>query len=52
MSSQQLADLLLHHWWNLWPLPPAERMARIEQIEADYLQEEILRRVAEEMAHV
>jgi hypothetical protein len=22
MTSQQLADELLHHWRNLWPLPP------------------------------
>lgn len=50
MSSQQLADILLAQWQLLWPLSPAERIKRIEQIEADYLQEETLKRVAEEMA--
>lgn len=34
MSSQQRADVLLSHWQNLWPLPPAERIKRIDEISA------------------
>jgi hypothetical protein len=36
MSSQQLADILLAQWQLLWPLPPAERIKRIEEIRLDY----------------
>ena len=32
MTSQQLADRLLAEWQTLWPLPAAERIARIEEI--------------------
>jgi hypothetical protein len=52
MSSQQLADILLAQWQLLWPLPPAERIKRIDEIERDYLFEEKMRLVSEEMAHV
>ena len=36
MSSQQLADILLAQWQLLWPLPPAERIKRIDEVRADY----------------
>jgi hypothetical protein len=36
MTSQQFADVLLAHWQNLWPLPPAERIKRIEELRLDY----------------
>ena len=36
MSSQQLADILLAQWQLLWPLPPAERIKRIDEIRQDY----------------
>jgi len=49
MSSQQLADILLAQWQLLWPLPPAERIERIDQIRQDYEFEEQLRAVAHEM---
>lgn len=49
MTRQQFADVLLAHWRNLWPLPPAERMERIAQIEADMIFEEQLQCVSEEM---
>jgi hypothetical protein len=49
MTNQQFADVLLHHWQNLWPLPPAERMARIEEIRLDYNYERVLSDVAVEM---
>lgn len=45
-TSQQLADVLLHHWQNLWPLPPAERMKRIDEITQDYEYERLLDDVA------
>jgi hypothetical protein len=50
MSSQQLADILLAQWQLLWPLPPAERIKRIDEIRADYEFEDQLRLVSEEMA--
>ncbi len=49
MTSQQLADELLMHWRLLWPLPPAERLARIDEIAADLTFEEQLRLVSAEM---
>lgn len=49
MSSQQLADVLLAHWQLLWPLPPAERIKKIDEIRADYEFEEKLQGVAREM---
>lgn len=49
MTSQQKADLLLAHWRLLWPLPAAERIKMIEQIELDYNFEEQLGLVAKEM---
>lgn len=52
MSSQQLADILLAQWQLLWPLPPAERIKRIDEVRADYEFEIALRLVSEEMAHV
>jgi len=48
-TSQQLADVLLHHWQNLWPLPPAERMKRIDEIRKDYEYEHLLNVVATSM---
>lgn len=48
-TSQQYADELLHHWQLLWPLPAAERIKRIDDIKADYLFEQELRVVAQEM---
>ncbi len=50
MSSQQLADILLAQWQLLWPLPPAERMKRIEETRLDYEFEEQLKSVEQEMA--
>lgn len=49
MTSQQLADELLTHWRLLWPLPPAERMERIDQIAKDLDFENQLKAVAVEM---
>jgi hypothetical protein len=45
-TSQQLADVLLHHWQNLWPLPPAERIKRIDEITKDYEYEHLLNNIA------
>lgn len=45
-TSQQLADVLLHHWQNLWPLPPAERIKRIDEIRLDHEYEHLLDVVA------
>ena len=50
MTRQQFADVLLSHWRNLWPLPPAERMERIAEIEADMIFAEELRAVDDEMS--
>ena len=50
MTSQQLADILLAQWQLLWPLPPAERIKVIEEIQADYEYEEQLNLVREEMS--
>jgi hypothetical protein len=47
MSSQQLADILLAQWQLLWPLPPAERMKKIDELRADYEFEEQLNMVRE-----
>jgi hypothetical protein len=52
MSSQQLADILLAQWQLLWPLPPAERIKRIDEIRADYEFEEQLHAVKDEMERV
>jgi hypothetical protein len=49
MSSQQLADILLAQWQLLWPLPPAERIKRIDEIRQDYEFEEQLHAVTREM---
>ena len=46
MTNQQLADVLLSHWQNLWPLPPAERIKRIDEIKQDYEYEHLLDDVA------
>jgi hypothetical protein len=46
MTSQQFADVLLHHWQNLWPLPPAERIKRIDEIRQDHEYEHLLDVVA------
>jgi hypothetical protein len=51
MTSQQLADELLHHWRNLWPLPAAERIKRIDEIRFDLEFEEQLKAVSTEMAN-
>ena len=45
-TSQQLADVLLHHWQNLWPLPPAERIKRIDEITQDHEYERLLDDIA------
>ena len=50
MTSQHLADELLHHWQNLWPLPAAERIKRIDEIRQDIEFEEKMRGVEREMA--
>lgn len=50
MTRQQLADCLLAHWQLLWPLPPAERMARIAEIEADMIFAEEMQAVDDEMS--
>jgi hypothetical protein len=52
MSSQQLADILLAQWQLLWPLPPAERIKRIEEIRLDYEYSEQMYCVEKEMADV
>jgi hypothetical protein len=49
MTNQELANVLLHHWQLLWPLPPAERIRRIDAIRADLEYQEQLRAVAEQM---
>ena len=49
MTSQQLADELLMHWRLLWPLAPAERIKRIDEIKADLILEEQLAEVREIM---
>jgi hypothetical protein len=49
MSSQQLADILLAQWQLLWPLPPAERLKRIDEIRKDYEFHEQLHAVNTEM---
>lgn len=51
MNSQQLADTLLSHWQNLWPLPAAERIKRIDEIRADLEFEQQLSAVSVEMAN-
>jgi hypothetical protein len=51
MNSQQLADELLMHWRLLWPLSPAERMERINQIADDLLFEEQIKAVSIEMSN-
>jgi len=38
--------VLLHHWQNLWPLPPAERIKRIDEITKDHEYERLLNDVA------
>lgn len=49
MTLQQKTDVLLAHWRLLWPLPAAERIKMIEQIELDYLFEERLSLVSHAM---
>jgi len=49
MTSQQLADELLHHWQLLWPLPAAERIKRIDDIGKDLEFECVLKLVTVEM---
>jgi hypothetical protein len=49
MTNQQLADILLAQWQLLWPLPPAERIKRIDEVRRDYEFEQQLRDVAKEM---
>jgi hypothetical protein len=50
MSSQHLADELLHHWQLLWPLPASERIKRIDEIRQDIEFEEKMRGVEREMS--
>ena len=49
MTSQELGDVLLSHWQNLWPLSPAERIKQIDEIAADLTFEEQMRLVTREM---
>lgn len=49
MTSQQFGDELLRHWQLLWPLPAAERIERIKQIELDLDFREQLQAVTEIM---
>jgi hypothetical protein len=51
MTSQEFADVLLSHWRNLWPLPAAERIKRIDEIRLDMEFEEQLAAVSVEMAN-
>ncbi len=51
MTSQQFADELLSHWRNLWPLPAAERIKRIDEIRQDMEFENQLSLVSIEMAN-
>jgi hypothetical protein len=51
MTNQQLADELLIHWRLLWPLSPADRMERINQIADDLVFEMQLKAVSTEMAN-
>lgn len=48
-DSQHLADLLAAQWHLLWPLAPAERIRRIDEIRADLEYEGQLRLVSEQM---
>lgn len=50
MNSQQLADCLLHHWQNLWPLPAAERIKRIDELRLDMTYQIQIEEVTREMA--
>jgi hypothetical protein len=49
-DSQHLADLLAAHWHLMWPLDPAERIRRINEVRADLEYELELRLVFEHMA--
>jgi hypothetical protein len=51
MTNQEFADALLAHWRLLWPLSPAERMERINQIADDLLFEEQIKAVSIEMSN-
>jgi predicted component of type VI protein secretion system len=51
MTSQQFADVLLSHWRNLWPLPAAERIKRIDEIKADLIFQAELEAVSIEMSN-
>ena len=50
MTSQQLGELLLAQWQLLWPLPASERIARIDEIRAEYVFGAQMDGVFEEMA--
>jgi len=50
MTSQQFADVLLAQWQLLWPLSPAERIKRIDEVRQDYEFENVLQRVEMEMS--
>lgn len=49
VTPQQRADELLRHWQDLWPLPAAERMKRIDDIRADLDYDDILQDVQASM---
>lgn len=51
MTNQEFANILLHHWWNLWPLPAKERQERIAEIADDILFQEQLNAVSIEMSN-
>jgi predicted component of type VI protein secretion system len=49
MTDQHLSDLLYAQWRLLWPLPPSQRKAMIEEIKADYVYEQTLDAVSDAM---
>jgi hypothetical protein len=49
LSSQEFGDILLSHWHNLWPLPAAERIKKIDEIERDMIYQMQLGLVSQEM---
>jgi predicted component of type VI protein secretion system len=51
MTSQELGDVLLHHWQLLWPLPASERIKRIDEIKADLIFQAELEAVSIEMSN-
>jgi hypothetical protein len=50
LTGKQHREIIEAHWKLLWPLPGRERMRRLDELIADYEQEEVLQRVTGEMA--